>query len=156
MTSGLADQRSADLARRRAFRGGLEEDAPDAHRRPKPARIMSAATSSDAIGSARSKPGRQDHDAGDGGPDERVQVGEQVLVGALDVEALAVRLRERPGRNEVDHDADERDDQHRPAADIGRVDRRGYASYTISARAPAASTPFAWAERTSPAEDRTS
>ncbi len=45
-----------------------------------------------------------------------------MLERALDVEALPVGLRERPGRDEIDRHADERDEQHRLAADVRRRD----------------------------------
>ena len=54
-----------------------------------------ATTTSDAMESAREKPGGDDHDAGDDGADEPVEVGEDVPVGALDVEGTPVGLGQR-------------------------------------------------------------
>ena len=52
-----------------------------------PERSISAATTSAAIESARTQPGGQDDEAGDRRADEGVEVGEDVLVRALDVQA---------------------------------------------------------------------
>ena len=52
--------------------------------------------------------GGDDHDAGDQGADECVEVGEDVAKARLDVEAAPARARELIGDGEVDHDADKR------------------------------------------------
>ena len=96
---------------------------PDARRRPTEARSIRAATRSAAIGSARVEAGGEHDDAGDRGGRERVGVGEEVLVGALDVERRAVGLGELARRDQVHDEAGERDDDHRPAARIGRIDQ---------------------------------
>ena len=74
---------------------------------------MIAATTSDGDPVGAVEAGREDDHAGDRGDDEGDEVGEDVLEAALDVHRLAVRLRELPGRREVDDDPDEGDDQDR-------------------------------------------
>ena len=84
---------------------------------------MIAATISAAMPSARLKPVSRITTPGDGGGDERGQVGDDVLVGALDVERLRRLARASvQRRREVDDDADQRDDEHRGTLDVGRVD----------------------------------
>ena len=55
--------------------------------------------------------------ADDDGSDELVQVGEEVLVGALDVQARPVGLRQDPRGEDVDCDPDKGHDQDRAAVD---------------------------------------
>ena len=84
---------------------------------------MIAATISEAIPSAWSKPVSEDDGAGDRGEDEGGQVGEDVLEGALDVQRLAVGLREDADRDQVDDDPEQGDDEHDAALHPGRVDQ---------------------------------
>ena len=58
---------------------------PESRSSPQAAQQHQRDDQSEAIGSARSKPGGQDDDAGDHRAEEAVEVGEDVLVGALDV-----------------------------------------------------------------------
>ena len=109
-------RRSSRRARPRAAR------VPESRSRPEAARSMIAAIARAAIPSASPEAGREDHGAGDGGQDERGEVGEEVLERALDVHARPVRLRDLPGREQVDDDPDERDDEHRQPAGPRRRD----------------------------------
>ncbi len=88
--------------------GGVEHDRGDDQRRD-PVRLVEA--------------GGQDHEPGDRREDERGEVGEQMLEGALDVERLPVGLRERPGRDQVDDDPEDRDGEDDPALDDRRIDQ---------------------------------
>jgi hypothetical protein len=51
------------------------------------------------------------------------QIGEDVLEAAFDVQALAIRLRQHPGRRDVHGHADGRDDRHERAGDVRRLDQ---------------------------------
>lgn len=75
----------------------------------------------DAVGAV--KAGREDHHTGDGGEDEGGEVGEDLLEGALDVHGLAVGLRQRPGRHEIDDHTDQCDHEHRCGPARGRLDQ---------------------------------
>jgi len=121
--AGLADERRADRLRIEAFGRGLEEDPPGrAHEREPRARHQRGDQQrDDRVGALEAR--QQDHGGGDRGADEPVQVGQQVLKGALDVEALAVGPRERPRRGEVDEHADERDGEDQPASHDRRVEQ---------------------------------
>ena len=66
---------------------------------------------------------REDDDAGDRGDDERGEVGEEVLEAPLDVHRAAVRAGEHTRRGQVHHDPDERDDEDRLPAGVGRRDQ---------------------------------
>ena len=82
--------------------------------------------------------------------DERVEVGEHVLEGALDVERRAVRR--GPARQvggDVDRDADQRDDEHQPALDVGRVDQPLDGLEAITPARTSSVAPLTWAERIS-------
>ncbi len=84
---------------------------------------MSAATSSEAIGIGP-QPAHPEHErAGDGRGDEGVEVGQDVLERALDVEARAVGARQRPDGRQVDPDADDGDHEHEAALDVGRLEQ---------------------------------
>ena len=151
-TPRLAAQRRADLGRvdalpappragrgptaRSSGHGGAEHRRRDGER-------------GDRVGAVEA--GRPDDGAGERGRRERVEVGEQVLEAALDVQALAVRARDLAQGDDVHDRADERgrDDERRRGRPAGR--RAGArASATISERrARAASAPFACAERIS-------
>jgi hypothetical protein len=95
---------------------------PETLSSPEAERSIRPATSSEAIGSARSKPGQDDHGRDRGG-DERIEVGEDLLEAHLDVEALAVGSREGPGRGDVDRDAGEGDRQDQAGEDLRRRDQ---------------------------------
>ena len=83
----LAGQCSADLARVDAFGGGLEEDpCGGLHERGAGANHDPGDQQRDDRVRAL-EAGGQDHASGDRGADERVEVGQDVLVGAFDVEA---------------------------------------------------------------------
>ncbi len=80
---------------------------------------MSAATTSEAIASARPKPGDHNHHAGDSGRDEAVEIGENVAVGTLEVEASRLPLAgEDPYGQQIDRDPSTGDRDHRGAADV--------------------------------------
>jgi hypothetical protein len=57
-------------------------------------------------------------DAGDRRGDEGEEVGEDVQVGAADVETSPVGFRKHRDDGDVDHGADEGDDEHEPAVDV--------------------------------------
>src|SRR4051812_28329262 len=65
--------------------------------------------------------GGQDDDAGDHRADEAVEVGEDVLEGALHVQAGSVALGQHHAGGDVDRNADQGDDQHGKALDGRRV-----------------------------------
>ena len=69
------------------------------------------------------KAGCDDQGAGDRGRDESEEVGEDVLEGALDVEAAALGARDQPQRTEVYRDPDQGDDQDQAALDVGRLEQ---------------------------------
>ena len=87
------------------------------------ARSITAATNSDAMPSARSHPVTQDQQARHRGGDERHEVGQHVLEGALDVQRRAVRAVQDDRGDEVHRHADQGDDEHDAALDRGRVDQ---------------------------------
>ena len=126
VTPGCARDRRADLARERCPRapprGGSR---PTARSSGQAAASIDAATASDAIGSARSKPVVQTTSPATAVAGERVEVGEQVAVAALDVQVRAVRARDLPERDDVDDGADERrrDDERRRARPAGETRR---------------------------------
>ena len=117
------DHRVADLVRVESAGSRLEEDA---------ARLPEQAVGGvehdrgddqrgDPVGLVEA--GRQDDEPGDRGEDEGGEVGEEVLEGSLDVERFAVRLRERPGRDQVDGDPEDRHGEDDAALDRRRVDQ---------------------------------
>ena len=148
--SGLGGQCPADVVDVDAFGCCFEEDASAGPEQPVGGAEHQRGDEQrrDRVGPV--KAGREDDDGGDGGSDERVEVGQDVLEAALDVEAPAVGPRQCPGGGEVDGDADQRDRQDQPrrrrwAARSGaRI-----ASNTISAARTSSVTPLAWAERIS-------
>ena len=92
----------------------------------------------------------EDHDqAGQCGGDEREQVVEYVLEGALDIEAGPVGLADQPRGGDIHDDADQGGDQHhatghvrwRDQAPDGLVGQPGPSSNRVS--------PLAWADRIS-------
>ncbi len=101
---GLADGVGVD-----PLRCGFEEDAPGGFHQSVAGVDHQPGDQErdDRVGAV--KAGEKDHAGGDRGSDERVEVGEDVLEGAFDVQALAVGLRQRVGRGEIDGDAGQRD-----------------------------------------------
>ena len=104
-------------ARPRAARGRQSRSSRQ------PERSISAATNSAAIASARSKPVMRMIGAGDRGGDRREEVGEHVGAGALDVQRAALGPRQRHGGGDVRHGAEQADDDHDAALDVGRRDQ---------------------------------
>ena len=108
-TPGLSRQRVPDLLRVEAGRGSLQEDPPRGaqqadggaqHQRGHQQR-------GDRVGALEA--GQQDHGPRERRADEREQVGEDVLEGALDAHVrLAPRARERGGGGAVDRDPRQR------------------------------------------------
>ncbi len=92
----------------------------EARRSDQPERSISAETSSAAMPSACSKPAEQHDGARGGRAERRVEVGQHVGAGALDVERAALRARQLPGGRDVDPRAQQADDQHQAALDVGR------------------------------------
>ena len=135
--------------RRRPRRGRSPRAPPRAARAPTPAgaarrpRASRPATASDAIGSARSKPVVQTTMPASGRAGERVEVGEQVAVAALDVQVRAVRARDLAERDDVDERADDARSRRRSAR-ARRAARSGGARprRRSAGRGRAASAPF--------------
>ena len=116
----VVDERLSDLVHAHPFGRDLEQDPP---------RVLEEAESGpdhehgDEQGDDRVcaiESGQEDHDAGDRRPDEGVQVGDDVLEASFDRHVLPVRFRELERRSEVDDDADQGNDQHRPAVNVRR------------------------------------
>ena len=123
---------------------------PEARSSGQAAASIDAATASDAIGSARSKPVVHTTTPGQGGPGERVEVGEQVAVAALHVEVGAICPGDLAEGDDVDDRADDRrrDDDRRPHV---RGSKRGGARPRRRSGGPRTSivAPLTWAERIS-------
>ncbi len=115
----LGDERRADRLRVETLGRGLQEDPPGgAHERDARADHQRGDQQrDDRVGALEA--GREDHAGGDRRADEAVEVGQQVLEAALDVEALAVRAaRASRSRRRLTSDAGERDGEHQPAAHV--------------------------------------
>ena len=69
------------------------------------------------------EPGDEDHDASDERSDEGIQVGQDVLKAALDVQAVTIGLRHDPCRGEVHDHAGSRHNRHRQPGDVGWCDQ---------------------------------
>src|SRR6476659_10272961 len=101
---------------------GLEEDPPRVTQQPDRRAQHQAGNQQrgDRVGAVEA--GQQDHRRGDRGADEGVEVGQQVLEAALDVEALAVGSGEGRGGGEGDDDSSEGDYQDQRAVHRGGRD----------------------------------
>ena len=121
----LRGERAADLVGVEAGGGRLHEHPP--RRLQEPVRRVEHQRRDqqrrDRVGPT--EPGREDHGRRDRRGDEAVQVGQDVAVGAFDVEAslVAVTAREDPRRGQVQRDARERHRQHHATVDLGRRDQ---------------------------------
>ena len=145
-------ERAPDLLAGRGRAGQASSSTrPESRSSPTPERVINAATiRSAAMPSALREAGGEHHHAGDRGGDEREEVGEHVLEGALDVEAAAVGARQRRSsrrgsRRSRRSPPPSRSLPPRPAA---RSSRRTPSS-TITAPSASSVAPFSCADRIS-------
>ena len=128
----LGGERAPDLVGVEPARGRLEQHPARVAQQP-PARAQHQRgheQRGDAVGAA--EVGGEDDHAGDRGRDEREQVGQHVLEGALDVEAAPLGSGQHPGGEQVHGDAGHGDHQHRRAVHRGRVDQAATPSARIT------------------------
>ena len=113
----------ADQVRVEALRGAFEEDPAGLPDQAVPGLDHQRGHDQRGEGVGAGEPGEHDDEPGDRGGDERVEVVEDVLERALDVQAGPVGLADQPGRGDVDHDADQRGDEHQQSLHLRRVEQ---------------------------------
>jgi len=115
--------RDADVARREPLRRSLQEHA-NRLLLQRPARAQHQPGHEERrnrVGAIEA--GRQNDDARDKRSGKGVEVGDDVLKAAFDIETLAVGLRQNPRRRKIDCDASPSDDCHREPADVRWMDQ---------------------------------
>ncbi len=107
-------------------RGGLHEHPPGVAHEPPPGLDHEQRDDQGGHGVGTGPAGEVDDQTGDRGRDEREQVVEDVLVGALDVEPRPVGPAQQPGGDQVDHDAREAGEDDEEPLDLGREDEAAH------------------------------
>ena len=120
---GPAGHRRSDQVRVQSIGGALQKDPAGLPDQAVPGLEHQRSDHQRSDGVGAGEPGENNDQAGDRGGNERIQIVEDVLEGAFDVQAGAVRLADQPGRRDVHRDADHGRDEDQQALHLRRFEQ---------------------------------